>query len=218
MKHYYIYPLFLCLIFQISCAPENQDSRFPSPDVPTSSQYNDDNLILKSILVLPTERTLTTNEFNKAQVETLEKGAQTLTSTIGSYFINTPSVTLLNQTQMDAYRGSFIGHQLKEARYIGMQAGADAVLISQIHRYRELDGKEYGANEPASVSFDYQLIHLESGITLCKGTFEETQQTLMSNFFTFGKASKRKFKFVKASRLLEEGVAEKFGQCSHLSQ
>jgi hypothetical protein len=218
MKQYYLYPLLLCLTLLSACTSGNKDTRFPSPEVSANGKYSDENLVLKSILVLPTEQTLTANEFNTAEIANLEKGAQTLTSTIGSYFINNPSITLLNQTQMDVYLGSFIGQQLKEARYIGMQAGADAVLISQIYRYRELDGKEYGANEPASVGFDYQLIHLESGVTLCKGTFEETQQTLMSNLLTFGKASKRKFKFVKAARLLEEGIEEKFGQCSHLSQ
>ncbi len=217
MKQNHIIILLSCLLFLTpSCSSQNKTIAYPSPDVATSDPYDDKELNLDAIIVLPTQHTLTPTKFNQTEIAALNTGAQTLTNLMGEYFINTTKVSLLSPPQVDSYLGSYIGNQLKEARYIGMQAGADAVLISQIYRFQELDGKKYGANAPASVSFDYQLIHLESGMVLCRGTFDETQQPLLSNLLSFGKASKRKFKFVKGAALLQEGVEEKFSQCSHL--
>lgn len=219
MKQTHILFLLFCLLFLTSsCSAPDKQAPYPSPDVLGNGPYDDQELNLNAIIVLPSQHTLTPTKFNQTEIAALNTGAQTLTNLMGEYFTNNSKVSLLSPVQVDSYLGSYIGNQLKEARYIGMQAGADAVLISQIYRFQELDGKKYGANAPASVSFDYQLIHLESGMVLCRGTFDETQQTLLSNLLSFGKASKRKFKFVKGAALLQEGIEEKFSQCSHLSQ
>lgn len=219
MKPHYPIILLSCLVLMLfGCAKQTNSVEHPVPEITGSGETEANKLQLHSIIVLPTEHELIPNKFNTDQVNTLDLGAQTLTELLATYFSENSTVIILNTSQADAYLGSYIGNQLKEARYIGMQAGADAVLISQIYRFRELDGKKYGANEPASVSFDYQLLHLESGKTLCRGTYDETQQTLLSNLFNFGKASKRKFKFVKGATLLDEGLHQKFSQCSHLSK
>ncbi len=219
MKHNIFYTLILCSVFMLtSCSSKTSEVEHPSPELTGSGEFDEKKLELKAIIVLPTAHETPRNEFNAAEVTALDTGAQTLTNLMASYFSDNPTIIILSPTQTNAYLGSYIGNQRKEAQYIGNQAGADAVLISQIFRFRELDGKKYGANEPASVSFDYQLLHLESGITLCKGSYDETQQTLLSNIFKFGKASKRKFKFVKGADLLQEGIGEKFSQCSHLNK
>jgi hypothetical protein len=213
MKHHKIYILLICSVFLLSsCATSKNRTDPSSPEQAGDEQQ----LILKSILVLPTEHKRVENEFNTAEIKALNQGAQTLDNLLRNYFMDKPTVSLLSSTQANSLLGSYIGNQFKEAQYIGKQAKADAVLICQIYRFRELDGKEYGANEPASVSFDYQLLHSQSGRILCRGTYDETQQTLFANLFKFGKASKRKFKFVKGADLLQEGIEEKFSQCSHL--
>ena len=219
MNHSYIFILLSCFVlFLPACSKQTSDLEPASPEFSKNGESDEKKLELHAIIVLPTEHDRIKNEFNTEQIESLSQGAQILTKLLAAYFSENPKVIILSTPQVDTYLGSYIGHQLKEARYIGMQAGADAVLISQIHRFRELEGKEYGANAPASVSFDYQLLHLKSGKTLCRGTFEETQQTLLSNLFNFGKASKRNFKFVKGATLLEEGIEQKFSQCSHLNR
>lgn len=217
MKHYNLWFILLSIVTLLcSCSSSSRTNGPSSPDLTRQGTYDNKELTLASIIVLPTRHTLKPNDYNQDEITSLNKGATALTDALGSYFQNDPAVRILSQSQADGYRGSFIGNQLQEARFIGMNANADAVLISEIYRFRELDGKEYGANSPASVSFDYQLIHLESGMTLCKGSFEETQQPLLSNLFDFGKASKRNFKFVTAATLLKEGITAKFSQCSHL--
>ena len=82
----------------------------------------------------------------------------------------------------------------------------------------ERDGGDYSVNQPASVSFKYQLIHVPTGTTLCLGVFDETQQTLLSNLFSFSKASSRGFKWVKAEQLAREGLHEKLNDCRYLAE
>lgn len=219
MKQIRVYFLIFCTFFFLSgCSQQHLNVAHPSPDLSGSTQSADAPLQLYGIIVLPTVPNPTQNEEHPAEAENLELGAQTLTTLLHEYFSGHQNVTILNSTQAANYRGAYIGSPLQEARHIGNQANADAVLMTTIYRFRELDGKDFGADEPASVSFDYQLIHLESGLTLCKGSYDETQETLLANLLQFFKASKRKFKFVKGSALLKEGIEDKFPQCTHLAQ
>lgn len=178
---------------------------------------NGDELILNSIVVLQSEHDLVGLDSDSAEARNLAEGSQVLSTIIAEYFALKENVTILSTMQQESLTGTFIDNLHKKARYIGMQAQGDAVLITTLITYGKLDGKKYGANEPASVSFDYSLIHLESGKTLCKGSYEETQKTLLSDLFSFGKASKRNFEFVSAETLLREGVERKFGDCRYLA-
>lgn len=176
-----------------------------------------DELTINSIVVLQSEHDLADQGDRSAEARTLDEGSKMLSAIISEYFASKENVNILSAMQQESLTGTFIGNLHKRARYVGMQAKGDAVLITRLITYRKLEGKKYGANEPASVSFDYSLIHLESGKTLCKGSYEETQKTLFSDLFSFGKASKRKFEFVSAQALLREGVERKFGDCRYLA-
>lgn len=218
MKQISVYLLMFCTVFFLNaCSQQKIKVDHPSPDLSGSSQSEAAQLQLNGIIVLPAAPNPVINEEHPAEAKNLDLGAQTLTTLLHEYFTGHQNVTILNATQADNYRGGYIGSPLQEARHIGRQANADAVLMTTIYRFQELDGKDFGADEPASVSFDYQLIHLESGLTLCKGSYDETQQTLLANLLKFGKAFKRKFKFVKGAALLKEGIEDKFPQCTHLA-
>ncbi|MEN8256661.1 MAG: hypothetical protein ABFS09_02245 [Thermodesulfobacteriota bacterium] len=194
-----------------ACAAQTSQ---PSPEMGKSDP---DDLTLNSIVILQSEFDSTEHESGSTEAHNLTEGSRQLSTIIAEYFAMKENVNILSVMQQESLTGTFIGNLRKRARYIGMQAKGDAVLITQLIRYRKLDGKKYGANEPASVSFDYSLIHLKSGKTLCKGTYEETQKTLFSDLLSFGKASKRKFEFVSADALLREGVESKFGACVYLA-
>ncbi len=175
-----------------------------------------DELILKAIIVLQSEHDLIDQGNKNAEARNLDEGSKVLSAIIAEYFAMQENVTMLSAMQQESLTGTFIGNLHKRARYVGMQAKGDAVLITRLIDYDKLEGKKYGANEPASVSFDYRLIHLESGKTLCKGSYEERQKTLFSDLFSFGKASQRNFEFVSAETLLREGVERKFSDCRYL--
>ncbi|MBU0680180.1 MAG: hypothetical protein KKD73_02045 [Proteobacteria bacterium] len=208
-------PLGFLFVFTLSlltaCAAQTSQS---AQDMNKSDA---DELILKSIVVLQSESDPVDQDKRSAEALNLEEGCRVLSSIIAEYFAMKENVNILSPMQQESLTGTFIGNLHKRARYIGMQAQGDAVLITHLIDYRKLEGKKYGANEPASVSFDYSLIHLESGKTLCKGSFEETQKTLLSDLLSFGKASKRNFEFVSAETLLREGVERKFGDCRYLT-
>jgi hypothetical protein len=68
---------------------------------------------------------------------------------------------------------------------LGKEVRADAVIYGQVHRFRERVGTEYGATEPASVSFDLGLVDIESGKVLWEGSFNETQEPLSSNLLNW---------------------------------
>ncbi len=199
------------LSFLTACAAQTPEARHDM------NKNGEDELTLQSIIVLQSEHDLVDQDNDSAETRALDEGSKVLSTIIAEYFVLKENVTILSTMQQESLTGTFIGNLHKRARYIGMQAQGDAVLISRLIRYRQLEGKKYGANEPASVSFDYSLIHLESGKTLCKGSYEETQKTLFSDLLSFGKASKRKFEFVSAEALLREGVERKFGDCRYLA-
>lgn len=189
----------------------------PSQSGNDMSKDISDELTLNSIVVLQSEHDLVDQGNRSAEARKLDEGSKMLSSIITEYFATKENVNILSAMQQESLTGTFIGNLHKRARYVGMQAKGDAVLITHLIDYRILEGKKYGANEPASVSFDYSLVHLESGKTLCKGSYEETQKTLFSDLLSFGKASKRKFEFVSAETLLREGVELKFGDCRYLT-
>lgn len=178
---------------------------------------NTNELVIKSIVVLQSEHDLVDQGSRSAEARNLDEGTKVLSATIAEHFAMRDNVTPLSATKQESLTGTFIGNHYRRALHIGTQAKADAVLTTRLIEYRKLTGKEYGADEPASVSFDYSLIHVASGNTLCRGSYEETQKTLFSDILSFGKASKRKFKFVSAATLLREGVERKFEDCRYLA-
>lgn len=204
----------LLLALTTACTPQEP---YPSCTInPAPGQQDKDELTINRLIVLPTSFAIQDMDSTSPQAKALATGSRNLTRIIGEYLSCRANVLVLSEAQEESYAGSFMGQGLERARYIGMQAGGDAVLISTINRFRQLEGGEYGAKSPASVAFDYQLIHLKSGSQLCKGSYQDTQQPLLSNILSLPKARQRNFKFVTASTLLREGVNEKFADCSHL--
>jgi hypothetical protein len=68
---------------------------------------------------------------------------------------------------------------------LGKEVKADAVIYGEVHRFRERIGTEYGASEPASVSFDLGIVDANNGEVMWKGSFSETQQSLSSNLLNW---------------------------------
>jgi hypothetical protein len=68
---------------------------------------------------------------------------------------------------------------------LGREVKADAVIFGEVHRFRERVGTEYGASQPASVSFDLGLVDVAEGKVLWEGRFSETQESLSSNLLKF---------------------------------
>lgn len=116
-------------------------------------------------------------------------------------------------------QGSSSGDRAARARTLGKAAGADSVIFGTVSRFRERVGSEYGAKQPAAVSFTLQFVSVASGNVLWTGSFEQAQQPLSSNLFNwwqFWRGGPRwftaqEFTRLGVERLLEE-LSKKVGQ------
>ena len=136
-------------------------------------------------------------------------------SLLAEYADGLNNVTIISESELEGMLGDFSGSLLSQARKVGALVGSDAVLISTIHRFVARDASE---SRPASVAFEYQLVAVKSGLILCSGVFDETQQPLLYNIFSLRRAISRKFKWVSAEELMREGVVDKLDNCPSLGR
>jgi len=200
--------IFFAAFFLVSCSSKKQP---PAEDAKAP-------VAIASLIVLPAEIDRSDKDYNYATTRQLETGVAAINTILQEMLADKKDILLLSENQKESLLADFHGNPQATARYIGQQLGVDAVMLTIVSRYSERDGGDYSVNQPASVSFKYQLIHVPTGSTLCLGVFDETQQTLLSNLFSFSKASSRGFKWVKAEQLAREGLHEKLNDCRYLAQ
>jgi len=95
---------------------------------------------------------------------------------------------------------------------LGKQVGADAVIVGRVFRFENRVGTEYGATEPASVSFALSLVSVRSGKELWHGQFDQTQQPLTSNLLNWWMFWSAGPRWMSASELAGLGVDKLFDQ------
>jgi hypothetical protein len=101
------------------------------------------------------------------------------------------------------------GDVVERAIALGKEVGADGVIFGRVYRFRKRVGTEYGASEPASVSFDLGLVAVKTGQVVWKGEFDRTQQ-LPSNLFSWWMFWRKGPRWVSASELAGRGVDDLF--------
>lgn len=173
---------------------------------------------VNSIAVLPVEIQKAEQGYDYITTRQLESGAAVLTELAKEILAGRSGIRFLSSSQQETLLSDFHGTPNEMTQRIGEQIGTDAVLLITAIRFSERDGGEYSVNQPASVSFKYQLFHVATGSSLCMGVFDETQQTLLSNLFSFSKASSRGFKWITARQLASEGMKEKLDDCKYLAR
>lgn len=86
----------------------------------------------------------------------------------------------------DALRRPVEGATLVDrAVSLGKEVGADGVIFGRVFRFRERVGGDLGATEPASVSFELNVVQVATGDIVWRGDFDRTQQSLSGNFLEF---------------------------------
>jgi hypothetical protein len=60
------------------------------------------------------------------------------------------------------------------------------------------------------------LIHSHTGAVLWTGDFRETQESFLSNIFSFTKMQSRGFKWITVEQLVEQGIKERLATCPYL--
>jgi hypothetical protein len=93
---------------------------------------------------------------------------------------------------------------------IGHELTADGVVVGYVYRYTQRKGYAYSVEQPASVAFDIHLIRVGDGATIWKGTFDETQCSLLENVLQVTSFFKEGAKWLTAEELTQRGMEEIF--------
>ncbi len=150
--------------------------------------------------------------------ESLSGGAEVLQEVISDYFKDNHSVRVISEEQQEALAGDDTGSRAKLIRTVTEKMESDHALIFSLLRYRERDGDEYSVEEPASLVFEFKLIKVANGETVCRGRFDETQQPLTENILNFFTALKRGFKWITVREMAVEAIRKKLAACPTLQE
>ena len=140
------------------------------------------------------------------------EGAQVLHELITKRLLATESCKFIVQ---DDYRDAGYYDVSDEAdrieiRELAAEKGSDAVLYPVLLRYRERVGNQFAASMPAAVAFHIYILDVEEFGMLWRGAYSEEQAPLSNNLLGFMQAYRRGFKWVKADRLIEDGLNRVF--------
>ncbi len=193
----------LLLVLLVSCSAKNERS--------SVSQKRQ----IDVIAVLPTLTSVQEKEgigFDEARM--LDEGADYLNVVLRTELRGKSSVRFVRDYDNDF--DTMAGGQFAVIKRIGKRLNVDAVLTSSVNRYRQRVGGEYSVDTPASAEFTLRLIDVADGRVVWSTTFKETQQSLMNNLLSFGKASSRGFTWITVEEMVAQGVREKLAECPYI--
>jgi len=151
-----------------------------------------------------------------SHTKSLKDGVEILDKALHKKFQGRDDVRFINNAQLYGMDEAGAGDFLDISRKVGNYLSCNGVLEMTLWRYEDRVGGQYTAKKPASVSFTYRLVEVNSGVTLCQGRYDEVQKSVMENLYNFSSARKRGFTWVTAEELLREGLEKKLGECSYL--
>jgi len=209
----------LILAFLVSCSGKTVD-RSAEVEVepllcvallPTIAPYNDDTGVKGSI---ESGREGIYRETAAGNGD-LRAGADYLYGQLQTELENMEVTELIEVSELKEQIREVTGGKLGVIKEIGKQARCGAVLMSTLTTFRQRQGGTWAVDLPASAAFELQLVEAHSGKTLWISSFNETQASLMSNLFSFGKAQRRGFKWITVEELVAQGVSEKIEECPY---
>lgn len=200
--------LFLCLlVFSLSsCSTINTGDQEAQPVQP-----------LSCIAVIPATTSVAKDDtISYEEARLLEIGAAHATSFMADELSSNPKIRLINAAQMSHAVKEVSGGISGTITALGEKVNCEGVLITTIRRFVPRDGTELAVDTPASADFMMVLRHAPTGAMLWSADFQETQEPLFSNIFSFNKMQKRGFRWVTAEELLEQGLKLRLEDCPYL--
>lgn len=191
--------------------------------LPTVAPYNDTEetsvSLENTVYVESNDSILDTDEGKYGQAASgsgdLQEGADYLYQRLQGELEKMEITELIEVSDLGQQIREVTGGKLGVVKEIGEQARCGAVLMSTLTTFRQRQGGTMAVDVPASAAFELQLLEAHSGKTLWFSTFNETQASLMSNLFSFGKAQSRGFKWITVEELVAQGVSEKIEECPY---
>ncbi|MFT5701840.1 MAG: putative small secreted protein [Desulforhopalus sp.] len=172
---------------------------------------------LSCIAVIPASTSVDKDDtISYEDARLLERGAAHATSYMADQLSDNTKVRLINSAQMSVAVKEVSGGISGTIKALGEKMNCEGVLITTIRRYVQRDGTELAVDTPASADFKMVLRHAPTGAILWSADFQETQQTLLSDIFSYNKMQKRGFHWVTAEELLEQGIKQRLDECPYL--
>ncbi len=171
---------------------------------------------LSCLAVMPVRTTVSTTEnmkFDDAQI--LEKGADYLDVVILEELNHTNVARIVTPSQLEDLLQEVPGGNIGLLKEVGKRVNCNAVLYTTIQRFEQRKGGDYAVDSPASAGFEMRLVDVQNGTVLWSGNFNETQESLFNNIFSFNKAQNRGFKWITVEDLVRQGVHERIADCPY---
>ncbi|WP_163339121.1 hypothetical protein [Desulfopila sp. IMCC35008] len=169
---------------------------------------------LSAIALLPVR--ILAEEGTDSGGEQLQKGAMIANSLLRDELGGKATIQVVSTAQLNKIGSGVTGGLGATIAELGRQLGCDGVLVTTLRRYKERQGGEYAVDAPASVSFKMTLISTDDQRVLWVADFNETQESLMENIFSFGKAQSRGFKWITVEELMTQGIKERLAEFPYM--
>jgi len=112
------------------------------------------------------------------------------------------------QRALEARNSAGAANPVHVARVAAEKFGASAIVLGEVARYRERQGKAAGALRSASVGFTVTLYSAPEGEQLWSAVFDETQQPLTSNLLNALRYPSGGTRWLRAEELARWGAEE----------
>jgi hypothetical protein len=109
-----------------------------------------------------------------------------------------------------------MGSQAMTIDHASQITGCDAVMMTTVYKFKQRQGTTYAADQPASASFDMRLYNARTSSVIWAADFSETQESLLSNILSFGKAQSSGFKWITVENMVSQGIKERLAACPYL--
>lgn len=180
------------------------------------SQTHQDIELLSCVVLLPTIIPYDESVIDPGQRENLRHGADFIDRTLRNLLEKSQISRVINPGGLHQQFDEISGGKSGVIKGIGERTGCDTVLVTYLNKFKQRQGGEYAVDAAASTAFDLRLVVTDSGHSLWNATFNETQSSLLSNLFAYGKAKSRGFKWITVEELAAQGVEEKLKGCPYL--
>jgi hypothetical protein len=97
---------------------------------------------------------------------------------------------------------------------VGVELGADVIVVGYVFRYMERIGYHYSAEKPASVAYEINFLTTKNGDIFWRGVFDKAQKSLMEDLFQIASFYKGGGKWLTAHELTQQGMDQVFKKFS----
>lgn len=198
--------IFLQFILLSGCGGVDTQQKFSNTDISP----------LPCVVVLPVE-VQRDGSIGDETNDNLQAGAEFLNRTLLSELGKSKVSRIVESTEFQQHITEVSGGKIGTIREIGKRVQCDSVLMTTLNKFRQRQGGNLAVDSPAAAAFEMQLIQASTGSGLWGTTFRETQSSLLSNLFSFGKAKSRGFKWITVEELTHQGVSEKLAECPYFN-